>query len=249
MRPLLFRFRQFNPASARSRAHVGTERNTSTSMFLARLMHLSFGSDASREGGGHVRGAALGAGHLARFIKDAKGVAALEFAFLVPVLLLLFAGTVEVSRAVSMDRRFEQVTAMIADLIAREDAITSNDMEAIYDIVEQVMSPFDASSLKISVVPVKASATDAAKTFVYPETTNRPSRQGGTLYAKCAAYPVASGLLAKNSSVIVVEATYSYSPLFVGYLFGASTWTSKALASPRNGCVDFDGNVCALSCS
>ncbi len=56
-----------------------------------------------------------------------------------------------------MDRRLSLVTTMVADLVAREQKMTSADLTAIYKIVNQVMSPYDASSLKVSVIPVKAS--------------------------------------------------------------------------------------------
>jgi len=189
--------------------------------------------------------ASLFARQLAR---DVRGVAAVEFAYLVPLILLMFAGTVEVSRAVSIDRRLGQATAMIADLIGRESSMKAADVNAIYGIIGQVMSPFDASSLKVSIVPVKASPSSATDTRVYAATTNRPPLNGGTSYGKCVAYPLTTGLVSAGGSVIVVETSYSYVPLFAGYLLGSATWTDKSFVSPRNSCVDFDGDNCVSTC-
>lgn len=182
------------------------------------------------------------------FAGDRRGVAAVEFAFLVPVILFLLIGVFEVSRAVAMDRRFDLVTSMVADLVAREENISAADLNAIYNIAGQIMSPFDSSTLKISVIPVKASPTDAANTRVYPATTNRPSYHGGTQPAKCASYSLTSGLVPKGSSVIVVETQYNYTPVVVGYVLGSTTWKDKAYASPRHSCVDFDNDNCVSTC-
>lgn len=160
----------------------------------------------------------------------------------------MFVGVVETCRAISIDRRVSQATSLVADLVAREEKVTSADLQAMYDIVEQTMVPFDASVLKMSVIPVKASSTDAAQTKVYAATTNRPSLNGGSVPGKCSAYALTAGLLDKGEAVIVVEASYAYTPLFVGALFNSSTWTQKAILSPRNSCIDFDDDNCVSTC-
>jgi len=190
-----------------------------------------------------------GIARLARkFARDARGVAAVEFGFIVPIMLFMLIGAVEASRAIAMDRRFANVTNMIADLVAREPKMSAADLTAIYKIVNQVMSPYDASSLKVAVIPVKASPSDAAQTKVYASTTNRPSHNGATQPGKCAGYTLDSQLLAKGGSLIVVEATYTYKPVFLNYVFGSASWSDKAYATPRNSCVDFDADKCVSTC-
>ena len=183
-----------------------------------------------------------------RFARDARGIAAVEFAFVAPIMLLMLIGTVEASRAIGIDRRLSLVTTMVADLVAREQKMTSADLTSIYKIVNQVMSPYDASSLKVSVIPVKASPSDAAQTKVYASTTNRPSHNGATQPSKCSSYSLTAALLPKGASVVVVESSYTYQPIFLNYVFGAASWTDKAFATPRNSCVDFDSDKCVSTC-
>ncbi len=187
-------------------------------------------------------------GFARKFAGDVRGLAAVEFAFVAPILLFMLIGMVEVSRAVAMDRRMSRVTTMVADLVGREQKMTSADLTAIYKIVNQVMSPYDASTLMVSVIPVKASPSDATQTKVYASTTNRPSYNGGNLPAKCASYSLSSSLLAKGASLIVVETSYKFTPLFLNYVLGAANWTDKAYATPRNSCVDFDSDKCVSAC-
>ena len=183
-----------------------------------------------------------------RVRSDIGGMAAVEFGYLAPVMLLMLIGTVEVSRAVAMDRKFGLATALVADLIAREKTMSAANLNAIYDIVAHVMSPYDTSSLKIGVVPVKANPTNASNTEVYAATLNRPSYHGATQPAKCSAYGLTTGLLAAGSSVIVVETSYTYTPILTGSIFGSKNWTDKAILSPRNSCVDFDNDNCVSTC-
>ncbi|MDQ8700249.1 pilus assembly protein [Hyphomicrobium sp. LHD-15] len=188
-------------------------------------------------------------GHaVSKFGADIRGIAAVEFGFIAPIMLLFLLGTIELTRAIAIDQRFDHLTSAIADLVAREDRLTADDVKAIYDIAGEMMSPYDANDLKISIIPVMSSASNAENTRVYPATTNRPSFNGGAQPARCQAYSLTKGVLSKNESVIVVEATYKFKPMFAGYLMNTSDWTSKAFAKPRKGlCVVFDDN-CLSSC-
>lgn len=200
----------------------------------------------SRQAGGCLR---CLASVIRRVRRDERGVAAVEFGFIAPVLIFLLIGAVEVTRAVAIDRRLSVATNMVADLVAREDkALTQNDINAIYSVVERVMAPYDTANLKMSLIPVKSSPTDASKTLVYPSTTNRPAYNGGAVPAKCQTYALPAGLLAKDDSVIVVESQYSFTPMLLGYVMGASTWKEKAYAKPRASCVIFDGTNCVTTC-
>lgn len=183
------------------------------------------------------------------FWRDCRGIAAVEFGFIAPIMLVMLLGAMEVTRAISVDKRFALVTSMIADLVAREEQLTADDVNAIYQVAEQVMAPFDVAPLRISIIPVMSSPTDASNTLVYPGVTNRPSYNGGAVPSKCQSYSLAEGLLERNESVIVVEATYNFTPMFAGYLVDGMSWKDKAIAKPRKSlCVAFDGSTCTTNC-
>jgi Flp pilus assembly protein TadG len=183
-----------------------------------------------------------------RMADDMRGIAAVEFAYIAPIMMIMLLGTVEVSRAVSIDRRFGLVTSTVGDLVAREKTMTAADLNAIYNIVAHIMSPYDSSTLKIAVIPVKADPSDKDSIKVYAATTNRPTYHGATLKPKCEDYPMTADLLSAGSSVIVVESSYQFTPLLTGDIIGATTWDDKATLSPRNSCVDFDDDNCVSTC-
>lgn len=193
----------------------------------------------------HTSGALASIG---RFFRDRRGVAAVEFGLVAPVMLVMLIGTIEVSRALAMDRRFGLVTSMVGDLVAREKTMSAADLNAIYDIVAHVMSPYSPSTLKIKVIPVKANPNNASQTLVYAASTNRPSYHGATQPAKCSSYTLTSGMVAAGASVIVVETSYQYAPMFVNSIVPAATWNDKAVMAPRQSCVDFDNDNCLSTC-
>jgi len=187
------------------------------------------------------------AGGLRGFFSDRRGVAAVEFGLIAPVLALMLLGAIEITRAVAIDRRVTIATSMIADLVTREETLTKTDVEAIYAIVGEAMNPFDPTVLKMSVVPIVSSADDATKARVYadidPDTGNPPGYNGGTVEkTKCNDFAeLPEGLLEKNESLIAVRTSYTYTPLFIGVL-GSSIWEKTAYAKPRKAqCVEFVG--------
>lgn len=184
-----------------------------------------------------------------RLWRNIEGVAAVEFGFIMPIMLLMLIGTIEISRAITIDRRFNLATSMIADLVTREKTMSAASLEKIYDIVSFVMGSYDNGTFKASVIPVKANPSDATEIKVYAETTNRPPYNTGVEDpGKCDDYEMTANLVDAGASVIVVKTSYEFSPIILGYVVGNLSWTDSATASPRNSCVDFDGDNCVSDC-
>lgn len=192
-----------------------------------------------------------------RLHTDARGSAAVEFAYIAPVLLLMFLATVEIGRAVSMDRHFAMATQMAGDLIAREEWMgtsTTNakiNLDKMMESIQHIMAPYDTSTLELGIFSVRASTSDARETKV----DWSYSFNGKSVPNKCQSYTLPDGMIEKGGSVIVVEGSFGYKPLFAGFVPGFSgnmTWTDRSFHSPRmNSCVDYvkpNGSSCLWSC-
>lgn len=186
---------------------------------------------------------------------DERGSAAVEFAFLMPLLTLMLLGTMELGRAINMDRVFTMATETTGDLVAREQYMgtsssdAKSNLDSIMLSVKQLMQPYDSTSLALGVFSVQASPTDANDTRVVWSY----SYNGKSVPGKCATYALPAGLVAKGGSAIVVESSYIFKPLFTNVISGFSgnmTWTDKSFHSPRNSCVDYvkGDNCSSLSC-
>jgi len=180
-----------------------------------------------------------------RFSRDSDGVAAVEFGLLVPLLLVMFVGTLEIGQAVGLDRRVSMATASTADLIAREKTASNASLDGVMQIVKHLLSPYDSNNLSIAVVSVKADPSNAANTRVEWSY----SFQGASVPSKCAPYAMPAGLLGAGASAIIVEGKYDYEPLLVSYFLNSNmTLQDKATVSPRNSCVDYNNTNCVLTC-
>jgi Flp pilus assembly protein TadG len=189
-----------------------------------------------------------------RFARHSDGAAAVEFAFLAPLLLLMLLATIEIGRAVNTDRHFSAAVGTAGDLVAREEflgkskAAAASNLDSMMQSVQHLMRPYDASSLKLAVISVRASPTDATDTRV----SWSYSHNGMSAPADCSSYALPNNIVGKGGSVIVVDATYVFKPLFGDFvpgMSGAMTWTDKSYHSPRNSCVDYvEGDNCTKSC-
>lgn len=174
------------------------------------------------------------------------GIAAVEFAYLAPVMILMFMGAFEVSRAISADRRFAMITAMTGDLVAREEFMDDGKLEGVMQAIDHVMRPYDTSSLKIGVISVQAENNKKKVKWSY-------SHNGETVPAKCADYTLPNGLLSDRGSVIVVTSSYEYAPVLVDYtqikeiFSGKVNWTDKSTHTPRR--VSCVGDAIDQTCS
>jgi Flp pilus assembly protein TadG len=181
------------------------------------------------------------------FRTDVKGAAAIEFAFLVPVLLFMTFGTVEMSRALIVNKRFQKATSMVGDLVTREKQlwpesensanVTTSDAKAtlagIMKSVSHSMQPYSTTPLTIRVYQVWANLTDPTKTKIEWSYQYPTAATTGCGTAKS----VDNGVLVGNGRAVFVEAQYKYTPLLgklLPAMFQNMNWTDTMVMTPRD---------------
>jgi len=162
-----------------------------------------------------------------RWRADARGVAAIEFALIVPMLGIMFVGAVEMSQAVTVDRRVTQVSSATADLVARADtSISQSDISDIMRVGSYILLPYAATPLQIVVRNITSSPTNAAVAKQSWSCTYNGTGQTLTCACSNTTYTLPSSLVTTNDSVVVSEVTYTYVPLifntFMKNAFGGS---------------------------
>ncbi len=182
-------------------------------------------------------------GRLLRFRSDKRGVAAIEFAMVVPLMVMMFVGAVEFSQAITVDRRVSQVASSTADLVARSKSLTSSEMSGIMDIIDELVKPYDHTLLKLTVLNVIAAPDDVNNTTVCWSY----SHNGGTgSYPKDSTYTLPTGVVEAGDSVIVTEVEYNYTPLIFDYFIKTTKkLEEKFYLKPRlSSYVKYDGTDC-----
>lgn len=181
------------------------------------------------------------------FRTDVTGIAAVEFALLVPLLLMMTFGTIELSRALMIHKRFQRATSMVGDLVTREkqlwpeteaDAnVTTSDAKStlagIMQSVAHAMQPYSATPLSLRVYQVWANLTDPTQTkiewsYQYP---------GGATTGCGNSKSVAQGVLVGNGRAVFIEATYTYTPMLSNLLpavIRQTTWSDTMVMTPRD---------------
>ena len=169
--------------------------------------------------------AAAKSGIMRRFAGDRRGVSAVEFALVAPVMIGLYFGVVEVSDGVSASRKVSLTAATLANLSAQVSTISSSDMSNILDASSAVIAPYDVSKLKITVICISIDSTKKA-TAKWSVTRNGGAANSGTM-------TLPSALAVASTQLLLAEVSYAYTPI-VGYkITGTVNLSDKMYMSPR----------------
>jgi Flp pilus assembly protein TadG len=172
-----------------------------------------------------------------RLARDRSGIAAVEFALLLPVLLTLFLGSYELSSLLLAYLKLEAATESAADLIAETDVNTvlqSSDFTNVTNAVKQIMVPFSTSgtTLKIAYASVTYSTGSAVINW-HAEINGAPALTIGTLPNAANSANLGNPSNGSNDSVIVAKLTYSYTSPVTYALATSYTLNEAAFMRPR----------------
>lgn len=156
-----------------------------------------------------------------RFGLDSRGVSAVEFALIAPLLITIYFGGIEVSSAVAVDRKMTLVAHTVADLVAQSSSVTNAEMTDILNASAAVSLPYTTANLKVTVSSVVINGSNQA-TIAWSDTLNGTKRTVGDTVTLPTALNVA------NSSLIWGEVTYTYKPMF-GTVFKANLTLGDAI--------------------
>jgi len=147
-----------------------------------------------------------------RFCRDRRGVAAIEFAFIAPVLLIMYFITMEASQAIETSKKVSRIASMVADLVTQQSTVAKADLDAIMKIGTSTLQPYNRSTPTIIITGIHIS--DEAS----PKATVAWSRKlVGTTFsvdaAKDSITTVPSTLNIRNTFLVRVESDLGYEPI------------------------------------
>ncbi len=163
---------------------------------------------------------------LIRFFRNDDGLAAMEFAIILPVMLLLSMGAIELTDALAARRKVTLASSALSDLIAQQREVDGTYADNAFEGVSMIMEPFSAdgvSSVVSSIVVDKDRNAKVAWSLA----------RGGTPLRKGDRYTLPEQLWVANSSVVIARVSYSHTPM-IGYaLTGAIGMSEVTYARPR----------------
>lgn len=169
---------------------------------------------------------------LRRFRRSNKGLAAIEFAFIAPVLGVMLVGTIEVCNALECKQKVTSVASSVADLIAQTSSVSPSDVSNIFAAANELIYPFPTSSAKIVVSSI---VSDGAGNG----TVSWSQASTGAALPVNSAVAVPTGLMTAAScakgacSVILAQVTYGYNSPLGKFFLGTVTMSDHFYAHPR----------------
>jgi Flp pilus assembly protein TadG len=141
------------------------------------------------------------------------GIAAVEFAMILPVMLLLFLGMSEVTQGVNINRKVTILSRTIADITSRSsDGIDNAAMAGIFDAALSVMAPYDISrvTMRVSSVVVRDDDGSPVGRVCWSDGRGMGAR------ARNSTVEVPAGFAIPGTSFILAEVGNVYTPM-IGY--------------------------------
>jgi Flp pilus assembly protein TadG len=145
---------------------------------------------------------------LRRLRKDQRGVAAIEFALIAPVAILLYCGFAELTMAMMAERRAAHAASVVADLVSQSTQVTNAQMTDIFNVGNSILYPFPSTPLLLRVSSITADVNGV------PKVTWSVGHGLGALTGGATVSGFPPNLLVAGDSVIKADVQYAYtSPL------------------------------------
>ena len=162
-----------------------------------------------------------------RFVASTRGVAAIEFAAILPVLLLLLLGSFDAGRIIAIYTKVRAATSTVDNVTNQYKTIHDSDMQQILGATSVVLSPYPSSPIIVVVSQIAINAAGRA-TVSWSDALNGTARSVGSSVTP------PTGLATPNSTLIFGEVSYTYTPLFGYFLTGPITLSDNLYVTPRS---------------
>lgn len=163
--------------------------------------------------------------HLVRCLRCTRGAALTEFVLIVPMMALMLTGVVEATALLRLDRKLQNAAYATADLTTQKPILKNARLADIFSAANLVIQPYLEQGLSVGISSVVFDPDDGSPSVDWAE-----SLRGGVV---ADATGLAAGLGTPGSSVVIVRAQYTYTPLFGNLVFGDIQLEEVAFAHPR----------------
>lgn len=143
---------------------------------------------------------------LRRLSRDRKGLAALEFALIAPMMVIVLFGSIELTELLACNRRAENTSAAVADVISRDTSVTDAEMTDLWTAATALMYPNSTTPLQMRVSSIRIISNSEAR-VLWSDGHNGFSPRGVN-----STVTLPAGMMVAGTSVIMAETSYHYTP-------------------------------------
>jgi len=177
-------------------------------------------------------------GNVRNFVDSTRAVAAVEFAIIMPVLLLLFLGTFDAGNAIAIYTKVRAATYSLAAITnqygnSAASAISTTTMTGITSATTAILSPYASAPAVVVISQIVATSnTQATVSWSYSPTAGQALTQSNPFTLPTN--------FAQNSCggtypcyVIYAQVSYTFTPAFGAFLTGPIIFSDSLYATPR----------------
>jgi Flp pilus assembly protein TadG len=189
---------------------------------------------------------------------DQRGVAAIEFALVVPVVIVVYLVGFEVTEAATAYRKLTDTTVQLANVTAQFTSMACTDTDNVQGASSQIMTPYPTANLTIKLSEVTVNTSNAGSVVwgqgwqnggpvaglpagtrvtmpagyeADSSSTNSTSSSSSSSATSCP--PPATGGSGVFSCYVMVQTTYSYQPTIGGAFIGPIAMQDTIFMLPR----------------
>jgi Flp pilus assembly protein TadG len=173
-----------------------------------------------------------------------RGVSAVEFALVAPVMLVMLFGAAEASLAITVDRKVTLASATVADLVAQQEDLDCNTLRQIMNVTRTVFTPYPAgpASIRVASVAMVSGAPKVEWSRLVDNGGNcitSPALPVGTTISIAGdtsagqSANLVQDLIPANGGVILGEVEYSYTSVGTSFFTNSIAMRERAFLRPR----------------
>ena len=171
---------------------------------------------------------------------DCRGVAAIEFAMIIPIMLILFFGTDEFSSGIAVNRKVTLMARTLSDLTSQNISVTDTQLTNFFNASAGIMTPYSATPIQSTISELYVDPNTLAARVQWSK--GSAPRTAGTTVA------IPSALQVGGTYLIYSEVKYAFVPT-IGYVLKNSiTLSDFTFTRPRQSlCVMYSTTVCTTT--
>jgi Flp pilus assembly protein TadG len=172
-----------------------------------------------------------------RFLVSTRAVAAVEFALLIPMMLVLLLASIDAGRAMAIYVKVRSATYTLDAVANQYGIIHDSDMQQILGAAAVILSPYPTSPVSVVVSQVSLDANGNG-TVTWSDALNATAR---AVPSNVAIPPTLASSRPPNNACnaypcyfIFGEVRYRYSPMFGYFITGPITLSDSLFVTPRS---------------
>ena len=179
-----------------------------------------------------------------RFIASTRGVAAIEFAVIAPMMLLMLIETFDIGNAIAVYMKVRTATFALASITNQystgTNGIQSTDMTAITGSASAILAPYSSTPVTITISQIRMSSATRAKVSWSYALNGQAYATGLNWQTLPTQFTASNACNSYPCYLIYAQVSYAYTPVLLSSLMSSFNLSDSLYVMPRSrACVQY----------